>query len=450
MNFIPVDPDSGKNFHNLPREKASNSKTMFEPIAPEFRVATNCLRIGVFIRLDGVKWYDHPFLSRSFKITNDSQLQTLRDLGISEVVCIPGKSDVPPLDEPPRTALREGKSGLGRVGDEVRGIKEPLLRHKEEQQERIARREKRYEAAREQFNTIVKGITGGNQQSVKAATDFAEHFSASFLEDAESALHLIGEGVYYHSMNVTVLAMMLGRELGISAEDMKILCQGALLHDIGKSRIDKKVLSKEKGLTKPELDFLMLHPKYGVEILALMETVPKTVLMIVYQHHEAIDGSGYPKGLMGEQIYLLSQLVTIADVYDSHCNKRTAVDCLTPYEALSHMFSRQKSAFDETLLATFIRYMGIYPPGTIVRLNDESIGIVISMNPADRLKPNVMLYDPEIPKKDAPIINLEEEAELKITASLRPSALPPHVYDYLSPRSQITYFFDTREKTRHP
>jgi len=112
---------------------------------------------------------------------------------------------------------------------------------------------------------------------VKEVADFADHFSAYFLEDTESALHLIDEGVYYHSMNVAVLAMMLGRELGITAEQMKILCQGALLHDIGKSRIDRKVLSKEKGLTKPELDFLMLHPRYGVEILAHLETVVTSI-----------------------------------------------------------------------------------------------------------------------------------------------------------------------------
>lgn len=418
---------------------------MSELIAPEFRVATKYLRIGVFIRLDGVKWYDHPFLSRSFKITNDNQLRTLQGLGVKEVVCIPGKSDVLPLNEASNKVSEQGEADRKKVSAEFRTVTKPVLRWTE-QQERIAQREKRYATSREQISTIVKGITGGNQQSVKAVSDFAENFSASFLEDTESALHLIGERVYYHSMNVTVLAMMLGRELGISAEEMKILCQGALLHDIGKSRIDKKVLSKEKGLTKPELDFLMLHPKYGVEILALLETVPKAVLMIVYQHHETEDGSGYPKGLAGEQIHLLSKLVTIANVYDNHCNKHTAADCLTPYEALSYMFSRQKSALDEKLLSTFIRYMGIYPPGTTVQLNNDSIGIVVSMNPTDRLKPNVMLYDPEIPKEDAPIVNMADEPGLKITMSLRPSALPLQAYDYLSPRSRITYFFDTREK----
>ena len=107
------------------------------------------------------------------------------------------------------------------------------------------------------------------------------------------------ENIYYHSMNVAVLAMMLGKEAGIQAEEMKILCQGALFHDIGKSKIDRKVLVKEGRLNKAELDFLKMHPNYGVNLLAFSETFPKLALIIVYQHHEAADGSGYPKGDQG-------------------------------------------------------------------------------------------------------------------------------------------------------
>jgi putative nucleotidyltransferase with HDIG domain len=254
------------------------------------------------------------------------------------------------------------------------------------------------------------------------------------------------EGVYYHAMNVTVLAMMLGKEVGVSQEEMKLLCQGALLHDIGKSRVDKKVVLKEKNFTKPELDFLRLHPKYGVEILASMKSIPKMVMMIVYQHHEAFDGSGYPQGIPGAKMHKLSQIVAIANTYDVHCNKRNAADCLTPFEALSFMFSAQKARFEPMLLGSFIRCLGIYPPGTIVQLNNGAIGMVISVNPATQLQPSIVLYDSEIPKKDALIIDMVDEPELKITKSIRPAVLPQEIFEYLSPRTRVTYFVDANKE----
>ncbi len=421
---------------------------MPELIIPEFRVPTDRLRIGVFIRLDGLKWYDHPFLFKSFKITSTSQLRTLQAIGVKEVVCIPSKSDVLPLAEAPQAPSDQEKADCKSAVDELWRVKQERTIRLKERKERIAQCEKRHTTAQEWVNKILHGITGGNLRSVKDTADFAEHFAAYFLKSSETALQLMrlastDEGIYYHSMNVTVLAMMLGREVGITAEEMKILCQGALMHDIGKSRIDRKVLVKEKGLTKPELDFLRLHPKYGVEILAPADTFPRVGLMIVYQHHEASDGSGYPKGITGEQIHLLSKLVTIANVYDNHCNKRAAADCLTPYEALSSMFTRQKAALDEKLLTTFIRCLGIYPPGTIVQLNNGSVGMVISVNPTDQLRPSLVLYDSEIPKKDALIIDMEDEPDLKISKSLRPADLPQEIFDYLSPRSRVTYFVDT-------
>ena len=216
-------------------------------------------------------------------------------------------------------------------------------------------------------------------------------------------------------------------------------------HDIGKSRIDHKVLIKEKNLTKAELDFLHLHPKYGVDILAPSDAFPKLSLVIVYQHHEACDGSGYPKGSLGPQIHLLSKIVALVNVYDNLCNRRRQADSLTPYEALSHMFARQKAALDEKLLSSFIGILGIYPPGTVVQLNNGGIGMVIAVNPKNQLHPNIVLYDPEIPKKDALIIDMQEESDLQIIQSIRPSALPKEIFDYLSPRSRINYFVDTAD-----
>ena len=425
---------------------------MTELIIPEYRVSTDRLRVGVFVRLEGLKWYEHPFLFKSFKIANNEQLKTLQSLEIKEVICIPSKSDVLPLSESPMKVSADDEARKKSAAEELWRIKRERAERLKERQERIARCEKNYQESQERIGNIMSSISAGNAGSVTEAVSFAETFAERFFEDTESTLHLMRsavkeENIYYHSMNVAVLAMMLGREIGISADDMKALCLGTLFHDIGKSKIDRKVLVKEKGLTKAELDFLQMHPKYGVDILASQEDFPKLSLLIVYQHHEAADGSGYPKGVSGSQIHPLTKVVSIANIYDNHCNRRNPADSLTPFEALSYMFSKQKTILDEKLLSSFIRCMGIYPPGTVVQLNNGSIGLVIAVNPENQLSPNIIMYDPDIPKKDALIIDMQEEPGLQIVQSIRPSALPKEIFDYLSPRTKVNYFVDIGENT---
>ena len=426
---------------------------MPEFVIPEYRVATDRLRIGVFIRLEGLKWHEHPFLFKNFKIANDDQIKTLRELGIKEVICVPGKSDCAPLKEAPQPIARDATTTGKSVVDELWRIKQERVERLKKQQEMIARCEKSYIASQERIGQIMTGIAAADANSVEDVAAFAESFSAHFLKDAESTLHLMrfaqqDENIYYHSMNVAVLAMMLGKEIGIQAEEMKILCQGALFHDIGKTKIDRKVLVKEGRLNRAEMDFLKMHPKYGIDLLAFSEAFPKLALFIVYQHHEAVDGSGYPKGIKGPQIRLLSKLVTIANTYDNHCNKRNPADSLTPYEALSYMFSKEKGVFDEKLLSAFIKCLGIYPPGTVVQLNNGAIGMVIAVNPQDQLHPSVLLYDPEIPSKDALVIDMQDDPDLKIAQSVRPAALPPQIFDYLSPRTRITYYVNPTDASK--
>ncbi len=420
---------------------------MTEFVVPEYRVSTDRLRVGVYIRLEGLKWHEHPFLFKNFKITGEDQIQTLHELGVKEVICIPGKSDVLPLSDTVQVVVPRGEDAGKSPAEELWRIKRERTERLQQQQETILQREKNYVDSQERVGKIMNGISAAEPNAIQEAAEFADAFSQRFVEDAETTLHLMhftaqDDNLYFHAMNVAVLSMMLGKMVGVGAEEMKALCQGALFHDIGKSKIDRKVLLKEGRLNRAELEYLKMHPKYGFEILAPAENFPRLALLIVYQHHECVDGSGYPKGIRGLQVHLLSKLVAIADVYDNHCNKRNAAESLTPYEALSYMFARQKGALDEKLLSSFIRCLGIYPPGTVVQLNNGSIGMVIAVDPENQLQPSIVMYDPEIPVKDALIIDMQQEPDLKIAQSIRPAALPEEIYNYLSPRRYITYYVD--------
>jgi hypothetical protein len=165
-------------------------------------------------------------------------------------------------------------------------------------------------------------------------------------------------------------------------------------------------------------------------------------LTIIAQHHEMADGSGYPRELSLEQIAPLARVVSLANAYDNLCNPVVQSQAMTPHEALSYIFARRRDKFDARVLQLMIRALGVYPPGCVVKLSNDAIAMVTSVNPNKALRPWVLLYDAGIPRHEAVMLDLEKETGLSIARSLRPALLAPAIYAYLSPRRRITYFFD--------
>ena len=418
----------------------------------EYRIQVDQLRPGVFIRLERANWFDHPFLFSNFKIKDQDQIALIRKLGITHVICIPEKSDVLPASPPDKetpadTAEPETEKDLSQeVIDHLWEVKKERTRRLREKKEQIALCEERFNACINAFNNILKDILGGRIESLGEAVAFVHRLSDFFVSDSESTLHLMnvmdkGEATYSHPMNVAVLSMIVGREAGMSPDEMTALGLGALFHDIGKEQIDKRIL-KKRDLTKSEQNILDQHPVLGAKLLLQVDVFPKTVARIVVQHHERIDGSGYPSKLKGDAIDRLARIVAIADAYDNHCNHAAPMESLTPYLALSYMFGQQKTVFDVEILALFIRCLGVYPPGTVVELSNGEIGMVMAVNPKNQLNPSVMLYDPAVPRKEALIVDLADEPDLRVEKSIRLAQLSKEAHDYLSPRSKITYYVD--------
>jgi putative nucleotidyltransferase with HDIG domain len=241
-------------------------------------------------------------------------------------------------------------------------------------------------------------------------------------------------------LNVTVLAVMLGRSLGLAPEELRQLGIGCLFHDIGKRDIPDRVRNKTEILNRAERNLMQQHPTYGV-VMAEKLQLPAGAVSIVAQHHEFADGSGYPHGLKGVQIAPLARIAAIVNTYDDLCNQSGLHDPLTPFEALAQMFAQQRHHFDAAMLNQFIRCMGVYPPGTVVELSNAALGMVVSISSANPLRPTIVIYDPSIPPSEALIVDLESEPALSIKATLKPAQLPREVHDYLSPRKHATYFF---------
>lgn len=156
-----------------------------------------------------------------------------------------------------------------------------------------------------------------------------------------------------------------------------------------------------------------------------------------------MDGKGFPAKLSGDKISPLSRIVAVADAYDNLCNKSEDAKPCTPHEALRHMFSQLRSKLDNQFLAMFIRNLGVYPPGTLVQLSNGAIGMVASTNLQKSARPGVLIYHPDIPKREALVIDLLLEEDLEIKKTLRPEELPREVFVYLSPSRQINYYAET-------
>lgn len=411
-------------------------------------VTPDQLCIGLYIHLDR-GWMEHSFTFSSFKIKDEAQLLAVRALGLPRLRYDPKRSDVKPLPlpaTPPQVAPPPPEPSAEEVA--ALQAKQARVEQLRALRRQLAEVDKQFQQASQTVKNINRNIRSQPRETLRQAEELVDQMVTAMLGESTVLMHALngkaGEDAYFHSLNVTVLSIMLARILQFSREDTLQLGIGALLHDIGKIEIPSKILLKTEPLTKPEQSLLQLHCEYGIKLSKPMELTGEA-LRVILEHHEFCDGTGYPRGLKGPQISPLTRVVSIANQYDNLCNPSNLADALTPHEALSRMFAQQRARFDEVALKAFIRCLGVYPPGCIVQLSNEMIGLVLAVNPNKPLRPTVVVHDPEVPKEEAIILDLEQDHELNISKSLRPGQLPREIYNYLSPRQHVTYYFDPQQ-----
>ena len=411
------------------------------------RISIDQLRIGLYVQLDA--WMNHPFLFSSFKIRNEKQLRVLRALGLREITYLPGKSDAAPLppaatDAPPAQAADQAEDPEVAAMWQAKQERRALLA---KQRETFGRCEKKFSHGMATVKGLLRNLFAKPQESLEQAESLVTDMVDSLLAEKDVLIHLMNaksgdEGAYYHALNVTMLALMLAREAGFTAAEMRDLGMGTLLHDLGKEKVPSQILLKKTSWTVAERNFYQEHVAYGIEMAARLPGLPPGALEVVAMHHEALDGSGFPARLSGAEVGRFARVAAIANAFDNYCNRPNPADSLIPSEALSLMFKKERDKYDPGLMQHFIRCLGVYPPGSLVRLNNDAIGLVVSVNAARLLQPTVMLYDGKIPREEALLINLADEPDLSVAGTLRPASLPREVFEYLNPRSRISYYAD--------
>lgn len=452
-------------------------------MSDDIYISPDKLAVGMYVKLE-LSWLEHPFPFGSFLIRNDAQLATIRELGLKEVRVDPLRSRTPPngtmgqaapadrtapeteaateaatevataalAPTAPATADESGSAAEGRPSATSKVTAEKLARLEWNRQLRseMVVVERQAAKAAGVMRAVSKQIFAEPHRAIDAANGLITEVAGALLANSDVMIHLLndkvaGEEAYYHSLNVTMLALLLGKALGMDAASLQMVGVGAIFHDIGKEEIPYKILSKTEPLTKPEEDFLREHCAIGGR-MATQAGLPAEVIAIILQHHEHLDGTGYPAGLKGEQLLPPARLVAIVNHYDNLCNPVNPSAALTPYEALSLMFAKRKNWFDQTMLGKLIHVLGVYPPGSVVKLSDGGTGMVLSVNSDRPLRPTVLVYDPSVPREEAIILDLEQHPDINISKAVRPATLTRTVHDYLSPRKRVTYYFNDQAR----
>jgi putative nucleotidyltransferase with HDIG domain len=209
-------------------------------------------------------------------------------------------------------------------------------------------------------------------------------------------LNVMNNYIYQHSLNVCIYTTMLGMASGYSQEDLKALAMGALLHDIGKTKINQEVLKRPGPLTPEEFAEVKRHAEIGYKLLKDEPNMPLLAAHCAYQHHERENGSGYPRGIEGKEIHEFAKWVAIVDSYDAMTSHRPHRLAMLPHQALETLFAGAGELYDLKKVAMFRDHVAIYPLGITLTLSTGVRGVVVRIHPAVPQRPTVrVLTDTE-------------------------------------------------------
>lgn len=416
-------------------------------------IDVNQLRVGLYIHLD-LGWMDHPFTLSNFKLNDEDQIQKIKKIGLKTLRYDPKRSDCAPLPEVEAKLrvvqnkpeeLVEAEVAVASITEQASPVVDMKQLRCKQLHHAIDESEKKFVIASDTVKNIQRNIQTAPKACLEQATVLVNSIVNSALSEGDIAIHALNgnrssDAHYQHALNVTVIAMILAKSIQMSKEDAQLLGVSTILHDIGKAKISDKILLKKEKLTHAEMLHYQQHSELGAQMVKDLG-LPSRMARVVMQHHEFADGTGYPAGLKTEQTDPLARIIVLANNYDKLCNPVNVAEAKTPYESLAYMFAHQRSKFDEHLLKRLIKSLGVYPPGSIVKLSNEQYATVISVNPNHPLKPYVKLLQ-KVEDTDAQIVDLRDEKNINITACLKPAQIPSEVLKHLNARKKVSYFID--------
>ncbi len=322
------------------------------------------LAVGMYVMMP-VSWRDHPFLRSKFKIASSKQIGEMRVHGMREVEVDFARSDVPPPELPEETvrAVVDPKDEAPPPKWNPETLVDDALREAiaDASMEPQRRAQVVYHATREMMERLLESPTAENIKASKAVIGSLADLIISDEATAGNLLRITSHDfyTYTHSVNVGVTSLMLAKEVfrGSDGHDLHELGAGFFLHDLGKVKVRPEVINKPARLTDEEMQHMRIHPYQGYKLLKAANTMTEESRIIVMEHHEVFDGSGYPKRISGDQIHIYGRICCIADVYDALTAERSYKKAMKPFDALTLMRDKMANHFDKALFRQFVQLL---------------------------------------------------------------------------------------------
>ena len=351
------------------------------------RIPVSALKVGMYITDLNNDWIPHNTQRRRGVIKKEDTVEKIRQMGVNYVYIDVSKGLDSQDSEPAHEVDRRNESALQRAGEQAPGVFKRVAVAEE-----MVFAQQVHHQAQGLVGNLVNSVKLGGAIDIAPIHQLADELQSSILRNANalSCLGRIREKDNYlleHSVNLSVLMSLFGNYRKLPPDALHQTIVGALLHDIGKILTPDDILHKPGRLTPEEFEVMKAHARHSRDILKSTEGIGELTIMTAAEHHEHLDGSGYPEGLKGEEISVYGRMVAITDVYDAITSDRVYHKGMTPTQGLKKLLEWSGTHLDAGLVTEFIRCVGLYPIGSLVLLESGRLGVVIETNDEDQRLP---------------------------------------------------------------